>query len=429
MQVDQGQFCNLIRLEANSRICLTIQDGRLQKSGFEPLKQIVEHVPGISLANILELYHLTAKMKLALAYILALSVWQYYDSDWMKTRWTSETIQFLKECGSIGTSKQGKLIAWKPYLSVRFGDEDPESGEFSDVDGEIHRYPRIRALGIMLVEIGIGLPLHRSDEERPAQSLAAKINDDLLLAIQYSKDEKLWRDCDYPNFLGAVNHCLDPGTFALAPCIRGVGDKEEAEGLKQRRNILYEKVVFPLEELLHGTRWMEQLTAIGPLETPAKVSAVQLVAEQSSADDAAIGPPPTRKAAKKTITKSEKEAKRWLSRMQRLNSELAKTSQRMVLGSSSARVRIAVLDTGCDDNAPFFLHPDNGPRLKEWKDWVDGSDQWQDCHGHGTHLVSLIMKTAPEAHICVARIAKSPDTLLKAGENVAKVSHFTCWAV
>lgn len=86
MQVDRGQFCNLIRLEANSRICLTIQDGRLQKSGFEPLKQMVEYVPGISLANILELYHLTAKMKLALAYILALSVWQYYDSDWMKTR-------------------------------------------------------------------------------------------------------------------------------------------------------------------------------------------------------------------------------------------------------------------------------------------------------------------------------------------------------
>ena len=426
MQVDRGQFCNLISLEANSRICLTIQDGQLQKSGFEPLQQIVEHVPGISLANILERYHLTAKTKLALAYILAQSVWQYYDSDWMKTRWTSETIQFIKECGSNSAYEQGKLFAWKPYLSVRFGDEDPESREFSDVDGEIHRYPRIQALGIMLVEIGIGLPLHRSDEERPAQSLAAKINEDLLIAIQYSNNVKLWRDCDYPNYLGAVNHCLDPGIFALAPCIRGVDDKEEVEGLKQRRNILYEKVIFPLEELLHGTRWMEQLTAIGPLETPAKSSAVQFVAEQSSADDVAIGPPPSRKAAKKTFTtESQKKAKKWLSRMQRLNSELAQTSPQRVPGSSSARIRIAVLDTGCDDNAPFFLLPDNGPRLKKWKDWVDESDQWQDCHGHGTHLVSLVMKTAPEAHICVARIAKNPNMLLKAGENVAEVSHFT----
>lgn len=361
-------------------------------------------------------------MKLALAYILAHSVWQYYDSDWMKTRWTSETIQFMKECRSNNSGEQGKLFAWKPYLSVRFDEEDPESGEFSDVDGEIHRYPRIRALGIMLVEIGIGSPLHGSDQERPAQSLAAKTNEDLLLAMQYSKNEKLWRDCDYPNYLGAVNHCLHPGTFALAPCIRGVGDGEEIESLKQRKNILYDKVVFPLEELLQGTRWMEQLTAIGPLETRPKSSAV-LVAEQSSADDTAVGPSLAQKSAKKTLTKSEKEAKRWLSRMQRLNSELAKTIPRTVPGSFSAHVRIAVLDTGCDDNAPFFLHPDNGPRLKEWKDWVDGSDQWQDSHGHGTHLVSLVMKIAPEAHIYVGRIAKSPDKLFEASKNVAEVSH------
>lgn len=425
MDVDRGQFCKLTSLEANSRICLTIQDGKLQKSGFEPLKQIVEHVPGSSLANILKLYHLTAKMKLALAYILAQSVWEYYDSDWMKTRWTSETIQFMKECRSNSTGEQGKLFAWKPYLSVRFGEEDPESCEFSDVDGEIHRYPRIRALGIMLVEIGIGSPLHRSDQERPAQSLAAKINEDLLLAMQYSQNEKLWRDCDYPNYLAAVNHCLDPGTFGLAPRIRGSGDKEDIESLRQRRNILYDKVVFPLEELLLGTRWMEQLTSIGPLETHANGSAAQHAAEQSYAGAASVVPPTAREAAKKTLTKSQKEAKRWLSRMQRLNSELANTVPQTIPGSSSAHVRIAVLDTGCDPDAPFFFHPDNGPRLRQWKDWVDGSRQWQDCHGHGTHLASLVMKIAPEAHICVARIAKGAHELLESSENVAEVSRST----
>jgi hypothetical protein len=385
---------------------------------------MVEHLPGTSLADILKLYHLTAKMKLALAYILAQSVWQYYDSDWMKTRWTSKTIQFMKECGNNGVSKQGNLFTWKPYLSVRFGEEDPESGEFSDIDGEIHRYPRIRALGIMLVEIGIGSPLHRSDQTRVGQSLAAKINEDLLLAMQYSKNEKLWRDCDYPKYLGAVSHCLDPGTFALAPCIRGQGDKEEVEGLKQRRNILYDKVVFPLEELLQGTGWMEQLTKIGPLETPTKSSTAQLVAEQSSNDDGAIELPSPRKATKKTLTQSQKAGKKWLLRMQHLSNELANTVPLMAQGNFSTPVRIAVLDTGCDDNAPFFLHPDHGPRLKEWKDWVDESDQPEDCHGHGTHLVSLVMKIAPETHIFVARIAKSPDELLNASENAAKVSYY-----
>lgn len=331
----------------------------------------------------------------------------------------------MKECGSNSAGEQGKLFAWKPYLSVHFGDENPESDEYSDFDGQIHRYPRIRALGIMLVEIGVGLPLHRSDEEGPAQSLAAKVNNDLLLAMQRLKNKKLWGDCDYPNFLDAVNHCLDPGTFSLTPCVRSLSDKDEVEGLKQRRNILYDKVIFPLKELLQGTRWMDQLTTIGPLEASSKSSVGQLVAEQSSADNAAIESSPTRKPAKKRLTKSEKEAKEWLSRMQRLNGELAGTALDISPGNPPAQVRIAVLDSGCDNNAPFFLHPENGPRLREWKDWVDGSDQWQDCHGHGTHLVSLIMKIAPEADLFVARITKSPDQLSDAAGTVAKVLHFT----
>lgn len=423
MQIGRGQFCSLLSLEANLRIRFAIQDGKLQRSGFDSLQQIVEDVPGISLASILdpEHYHLTAKMKLALAYILAHSVWQFYDSDWMKTGWTSETIQFMKDCGSNSAGEHGKLFAWKPYLSVRFDEEDPGTGEFSEIDGEIHRYPRIRALGIMLVEIGIGLALHRIKEERPAPSLAAKINGNFLLALQYSKDSRFWRDFDYPHYLEAVSHCLNPGTFASPACVRGAGDEDEAKGLKQRRDILYDKVVFPLEKLLRDIRWMEQLTAIGPLETPVKRSSVPLVAERSSTDDATKGPESTGKATEKSRTKSEKAARGWLSRMQRLTSELAETSPRAISDSSSARVRIAVLDTGCDDEAPFFFQSNNGSRLKQWKDWVDGSEHRQDCHGHGTHLVSLVMKIAPEAHVYVARIAESPDALLEAAENVAKV--------
>ena len=66
-----------ISLEASSRICLTMQDAKLQKSGFEPLQQMSEHVRGISLATVLAYCHLTARMKVALAYILAPSIWQY----------------------------------------------------------------------------------------------------------------------------------------------------------------------------------------------------------------------------------------------------------------------------------------------------------------------------------------------------------------
>ena len=422
----EGKFCDLLSLDANSRICLTIQDDKLHKSGFEPVKQIVEHLPGISLADILKNYHLTARMKLTLAYILAQSVWQYYDSDWMKTTWTSKTIYFMKEGKGNTSSKQGNLYAWKPYISVRFGDANLESSEYSNIDGEIHHYPRVRALGIMLVEIGVGSPLHSSDQERQGQPPAAKINEDLLLATQYSKDEWRWKDCDYPKYLSAVKHCLDLGIFASAPCMSELGEKGDAEGLRQRRNILYDKVIFPLEEVLQGTGWMEQLTTIGPLETPIKNFSTQLIAENPSTTDTLL-PPPNQKAPKKIRTKSEKAAIKWLSRMQHLNEELVSRNPPMEPNNSPAPVRIAVLDTGYDDRAIFTFQQDNQHRLKGWKDWVDQSDQPKDFHGHGTHLVSLVMKIAPKAHMYIARVAKSPSDLLTSSENVAKVSYLTYW--
>lgn len=409
VQVDQGQFCKLISLEANSRICLIVQNGKLHKSGFKPIEQIVEHTRGISLANILKLYHLTAKMKVALAYILAHAAWQCYDSDWMKTQWTSNLIQFMKERPGHIAGEQGNLFAWKPYLSVHINQNDTVSYEVSVLDGEIHPFPRIQALGIMLVEIGIGSPLYKSTNVHPEQSPAAKANKDLLRAIEYSKNEKLWEDCDYPNYRSAVDNCLDPKAFPVLP--------DNAEGLRQRRDTLYNKVVFPLEELLRGTQWMNKWTEIGPLSRPAKNSvepALQHPLTEPATEGASL-----RRTAKKVISKSQTDAKLWLSRIQRLNNELADLP--MVPAHSPSPVRIAVLDTGCDDGSLFFFDSDNASRLREWKDWTEDSDEYHDCHGHGTYLTSLVMKLAPGAHIYIARVAKNPDELLDSSENVAEV--------
>lgn len=330
----------------------------------------------------------------------------------MKTGWTSQTMQFMKEHGGNSCEERGKLFAWKPYLSVRFGDEDADSDEFSSLDGQIHPYPRIRLLGIMLVEIGIRFPLPRT---KPG------INEDYLLALEYSKDERLWRDCDYPDYISAVNHCLDPGTFNLAHSALGQGKKELMEGLKQRRNILYDKVVFPLEDLLQGTKWLEQLTAIAPLEAPAKVPTTLFVPADI---ERPAQPTAVRKVTKSPLTKPQTEAKQWLARMRHFNQELTRSS----LPTAPVRIRIAVLDTGCNDNAPFFLSPENDFRLRKWKDWVNDSDGFEDCHGHGTHLTSLIMKIAPQAEICVARVAKDPKDILGASENVAQVLYLVSFA-
>ncbi|KAJ5971397.1 subtilisin-like protein, partial [Penicillium vulpinum] len=410
-RLEQGQFCTLIGQAANGRLCVAIQKEGLQHC-IEPLKQRIDHAPGISLAKILTSNcRLTARMKLVLAYIIAYSVWQYYDSEWMKTQWTSETIHFIKE--KTAARDQAKLFTWKPYLAVQFNDKDPQSYEYNRIDGIVHYYPIIRALGIMLVEIGIGRPLCK-DEQR-SQPLAARLNGELLEAVDCTRDERLWRNFDYPDYMSAARHCLEPGTFDQEFDIEESSSHAEKRRLNQRRNILYDKVVFPLEDLLQGTKWIEGYTKINPLDMPAEVSTIQnlnMIPEDS--DSRKISSP------KKSRTRSEKDASKWLSRLRGFNRELAQVATAVGLGENSRRVRIAVLDTGYDNNAPFFFSPGVQSRLRGWKDWVDGSDEPEDCHGHGTHLVSLIQNCAPEADIYVARIAKKPSELLKSSENVAK---------
>lgn len=350
-------------------------------------------------------------MKTALAYILAHSVWQYYDSDWMNTKWTSDTVQFMRERDSAGIGESGGgIYPWKPYISVQFGDGSicSKLGEFSNTPGEIHRFTRVKSLGIMLVEIGIGGPLRGALEERDSHhSPAARENADLLLAVEHSKNQRLWGDCEYRDYLTAVWNCLDPQIFRLAS---PPDEKAWNETLEQRRTILYEKVVTPLQDLLQGTKWLQDIRTIEPLEIGFKGRPVKATeAPKSRAPASPAG------GTTNSLTQSQKHAHSWLSRMQNLTRGLYETR------SKRRRVRIAVLDTGCDDNAPFFFEDNNGDRLREWKDWTSGYDSFGDCHGHGTHMVSLIMKIAPEAHIYVARVARRPSELLASSKNVAEV--------
>lgn len=85
-------------------------------------------------------------------------------------------------------------------------------------------------------------------------------------------------------------------------------------------------------------------------------------------------------------------------------------------------VRVTVIDTGCDITAPIFDLPGQRNRLKgHWKDWMDESLKPRDDHGHGTEIVSLLLRILPNAEIFVARVAKDLDSLVDAGERIAKV--------
>ncbi|PYH88554.1 subtilisin-like protein [Aspergillus ellipticus CBS 707.79] len=86
--------------------------------------------------------------------------------------------------------------------------------------------------------------------------------------------------------------------------------------------------------------------------------------------------------------------------------------------SSCPRIKIAILDTGCDAQCSFFLNLTRQQRLTKWKDFVEGSDQPVDANGHGTDVTALAMMIAPAADIYVARVCRSPQGL---GESTLQV--------
>lgn len=85
------------------------------------------------------------------------------------------------------------------------------------------------------------------------------------------------------------------------------------------------------------------------------------------------------------------------------------------------RIRIAVLDTGYDPQAEFFVNRDRKIRLRGWKDWVAQSETPKDDDGHGSRVLSLLMKVAPMADIYVARIANNSSGLEHSSQFIANV--------
>lgn len=263
----------------------------------------------------------------------------------------------------------------------------------------------------MLVEIGIGSVLPRPETDYEGLSQTAKINRDWSLAKQYSDLEEPWPDFDNRKYRTAVKNCLDPGIFAAAPSMQNASSEERVRGLNKRRKILYDCVVSPLEEFLQGTGWRDELHTIDPLRSHARPASAK------RASDA----PQIQEASKSAALKDRTSSERWLKRVDLLNKELKCISLQNV---PQARIRIAILDTGYDADAVFSQPPARRNRLIMWKDWVEDATKPQDCHGHGTHLVSLIMRVAPEADICVARIARDLGGLENASDNVAEVSPY-----
>ncbi len=136
--------------------------------------------------------------------------------------------------------------------------------------------------------------------------------------------------------------------------------------LESRRGILYEEVVSPLEDLFQKTGWAKEIST-----TPAV---------KPRPREPSVLPPPRAQVAKqsardKVETERRKNAERWLNQIDGISQKLREGAGTRC--SSYRRIRIAVLDTGYDQDAPFFHL--RSTRVKGWKDWVDPPSE--ECTG------------------------------------------------
>ncbi|KAK6523154.1 hypothetical protein TWF694_006049 [Orbilia ellipsospora] len=150
-------FCRLIRSRELGRLNLSASNRGLFDDGLEltPNKNDLSlRTPSISLADVLASTNLRSdpQRKLLLSYLLAKAVWQFYDSDWMGEAWTKHSIHFMQQC--LDKMQRKAQLYHKPFISADLRGSIAHSDHASS--RRSHIFPKILALGVMLLEIELG---------------------------------------------------------------------------------------------------------------------------------------------------------------------------------------------------------------------------------------------------------------------------------
>ncbi|KAF7155844.1 hypothetical protein CNMCM5623_008724 [Aspergillus felis] len=253
-----GEFCKLIDDQLVNPLHFYIQSNVLkiiEPHNPNPCRGIFP-CEGPSLGQWLEkIPHISNKGKSHLAYTIAKSVWQYYNSPWMMTPWTHENIQLLNE--GTGLKGQGKP---HPYLRTKLDREIVKSKDFYHASDLMHQYPHILALGILLIEIAVKQPL--TSEECPHPLSEAVINDYYTWAWTTAHRSNL-KDTLHSLYEEAVNNCLNPELFGGY----STQQSRELDEIRARQNALYEKIVAPLKRLSDAYRDDWDIQGLPPTET------------------------------------------------------------------------------------------------------------------------------------------------------------------
>jgi hypothetical protein len=378
-----------------------------------PLERFLCPGQGLPLSIVIQSYKLTDKDKILLAHAIAHSFWQFYGSDLMRNRWTSEDIWFMHEMDHQQSPKD--QLALRVYMSLDFVDQQRTS-EDGDKSMLTHPFPHILGLGLILLQIGLARPF-KSMTHLP---LTSRLNRDHGAARQLlgELEKAQWaRSTHRDIFARAVSNCLDPRTFTTfnqkpkttksSPTDNPATDESE-DG---RRRKVYTEIVEPLAKLVNiafktDAKYVSYLARCKEVEASQNKLRSQVASFHTG----------------KTVVPEE-----WLDNLKHISMHIVNLWEEKP-DHDFKPVKIAILDTGCDAGLPFCKIPRRKKSIRAWKDFTNdasgdmpGSDSMEDEYGHGSLMTRLVMEAAPLAHVYVARVARNTDELEFSSDQIAQV--------
>ncbi|KAL5586814.1 hypothetical protein FOBRF1_016684 [Fusarium oxysporum] len=410
-RINSDYFCQVLKNQLFAKVNLNFVKGigLVSLPPPAPLERFLCPGQGLPLSLVIQSYKLTDKDKILLAHAIAHSFWQFYESDLMRNRWTSDDIWFMHEMDHQQSPKD--QLALRVYMSLDF-EKLQRTSEDGDKSMLTHPFPHILGLGLILLQIGLARPF-KSITHLP---LTSRLNRDHGAARQLlgELEKAQWaRSTHRDIFARAVANCLDPRTFATSnpksKAAKPTDDPATADGEDGIRRKVYTEIVEPLSKLVNiafktDAKYVSYLARCKEVETHNKLHS-QVASFHTG----------------KTVVPEE-----WLDNLKHISMHIMNLRDERP-DHEFKPVSIVVLDTGCDAELPFYKIPRRKKSIKAWKDFTrDGSedspepDSMVDEYGHGSLMTRLIMEAAPLAHVYVARVAKNTGELEFGSDHIAK---------
>ncbi|EXU99024.1 peptidase S8 family protein [Metarhizium robertsii] len=425
--MEYGDICKRLENPSYAKLYLDLdQDCQLHERPDPVGLQHIITGCGINLSELLSLNELTVEHKIKLSYTVARAFWQFYNSELMNARWTSEDIVFIPLNKEFSPTEGIPLRAFVPFPFGPRYKKSPQ--EFCQEDQFTHRYPRILYLGIILLEIGLGQALRL--EHNPKLSLLAHINTAHAKAKMKLKelDDAEWDGFRWKEyFVEAVRNCFDSTNFKESPRLRNPRQRGSSEcadndakdsAFLERRDALYQKVVAPL--LWLATTGFEDSEEVPLVPIRKKIRRQPTLAKNGDEELQTFWN--EIHARPSLMSGSSISTEGFLEDLQIIAGHIARCRR---LAKATKPIRVAILDTGCHRGLRFFQNPQRFNRLKGWKDFTSaGSESEIDTFGHGTFMARLLMHVAPIIDVYVVRVAENTEDLETQENSIAKAIEF-----